>query len=132
MQNYIFYKTSDGTIVMQKGYKNVDSANKTLSLNSGLAHITGRVSDVNAYKIDLSDLSIVPSTGVQFKPTIETILRHRRNTLLKECDWAVGIDSPLSDSKKAEWQTYRQALRDLPSTNTATEHRDIVWPTPPS
>tara|TARA_R110000782_G_scaffold159666_1_gene251761 strand:+ start:675 stop:1073 length:399 start_codon:yes stop_codon:yes gene_type:complete len=131
MQNYVFYKTSDGTITMQKEYSNSSSAEKTCSLNVGLACIVGRVPDVNAYKVDLSDLSIVPSTATQFKPTIETILRHKRNTLLKACDWTVGADSPLSDSKKTEWQTYRQALRDLPTISTATTQRDIAWPTKP-
>jgi hypothetical protein len=41
-------------------------------------------------------------------------------------------DSPLSSSKKTEWATYRQALRDLPVTNSATVEIDIVWPTEPS
>jgi hypothetical protein len=26
------------------------------------------------------------------------------------------LDSPLTEEKKQEWQTYRQALRDLPQT----------------
>ena len=43
-------------------------------------------------------------------------------------------DSPLSDAKKEEWKTYRQALRDIPVTqptpNSALEN--ISWPTEPS
>ena len=38
-------------------------------------------------------------------------IRNTRLYLLQSCDWTVGVDSPLSDSKKAEWATYRQALR---------------------
>jgi hypothetical protein len=132
MVNYIFYKTSDGTITMQKAYKNISGAEKTCSLNPGLACIIGRVSDVNAYKVDLSDLSIVASTANQYNPPVEATLRHKRNSLLKACDWTVGSDSPLSDSKKSEWQTYRQALRDLPDTNSASAYKQIVWPTPPA
>lgn len=41
-------------------------------------------------------------------------LRNVRNKLLIDSDWTVMPDSPLSDSKKTEWKTYRQALRDLP------------------
>jgi len=43
-------------------------------------------------------------------------LRLYRNGLLKESDWAVMPDSPLSDDKKAEWKIYRQALRDITKT----------------
>jgi len=41
-----------------------------------------------------------------------------RNAKLAESDWTQAADSPLSDSKKAEWKTYRQTLRDLPSKVT--------------
>ena len=41
-------------------------------------------------------------------------LREKRNRLLQDSDWTQYADSPLSDKQKAEWKTYRQALRDLP------------------
>ena len=41
-------------------------------------------------------------------------------------------DSPLSDSKKAEWAAYRQQLRDLPSSYTDDDDlNSIVFPTKP-
>ena len=43
-------------------------------------------------------------------------LRNVRNRLLAESDWTQFNDSPLSDSKKTEWKTYRQALRDITKT----------------
>ena len=43
-------------------------------------------------------------------------LRDYRNNLLRESDWTQAVDSPLSDSKKAEWKTYRQSLRDITKT----------------
>jgi|TARA_R100001460_G_scaffold84318_1_gene125571 hypothetical protein len=46
------------------------------------------------------------------------IFRARRNRKLADSDWTQAPDSPLSETKKAEWATYRQALRDL--TKTAT------------
>ena len=39
--------------------------------------------------------------------------RGLRNKKLAKCDWTQAPDSPLSDEKKKEWATYRQALRDL-------------------
>ena len=60
-------------------------------------------------------------------------IRNQRLFILQDCDWTVGSDSPLSDSKKAEWVTYRQALRDLPSNYTDDdEYSDVVFPTQPS
>ena len=41
--------------------------------------------------------------------------RSKRDRALMESDWTQLPSSPLSDAKKAEWETYRQALRDFPS-----------------
>ena len=56
-------------------------------------------------------------------------LRKQRNQLLAQCDWTQGADSPLDDATKAEWVTYRQALRDI--TDTYSSLDDVVWPTKP-
>lgn len=59
-------------------------------------------------------------------------MRDTRNTLLSNCDWTVATDTPLSDSKKAEWVAYRTLLRDYPSTlNDTTVQQTLTWPTPP-
>lgn len=66
------------------------------------------------------------------------ILRIERNNLLKETDKYMVLDYPnLSESKKNEWITYRQLLRDLPlnanpSVNEESELINITWPQPPS
>ena len=57
-------------------------------------------------------------------------LRSSRDVRLGRCDWTQANDSPLSTSKKTEWQTYRQALRDLPANTT--DPRSPSWPTQPS
>lgn len=46
------------------------------------------------------------------------MLRLERDRRLVTSDWTQTADSPLSDSKKAEWAAYRTALRDLPATAT--------------
>ena len=56
-------------------------------------------------------------------------LRQLRQRYLQDSDWTQMPDSPLSAEKKTEWQTYRQALRDI--TLTATSCSDVVWPTEP-
>ena len=40
-------------------------------------------------------------------------IRHQRDMLLRDTDWSVLPDSPLSADDKAAYETYRQALRDL-------------------
>ena len=66
------------------------------------------------------------------------ILRIERNKLLKETDKYMVLDYPnLSESKKNEWITYRQLLRDLPlnanpSVNEESELINITWPQQPS
>ena len=57
-------------------------------------------------------------------------LRQLRQRYLQDSDWTQMPDSPLSAEKKTEWQTYRQALRDI--TLTATSCSDVVWPDMPS
>ena len=57
-------------------------------------------------------------------------IRPERNGLLAGSDWTQLEDAPLSDEEKTEWTTYRQSLRDLPST--ADRVSLIVWPTTPS
>ena len=57
-------------------------------------------------------------------------LRQLRQRYLQDSDWTQMPDSPLSEEKKTEWQTYRQALRDI--TLTATSCSDVTWPTEPS
>lgn len=56
------------------------------------------------------------------------VVRYKRDQILIKCDWTVGNDSPLSDEKKAEWASYRQALRDI---TTQTDPFNITWPTKP-
>jgi hypothetical protein len=54
-------------------------------------------------------------------------LRSRRDGLLAASDWTQLADAPVD---AAEWATYRQALRDLP-TNT-TDPFVVNWPVEPN
>ena len=56
--------------------------------------------------------------------------KFERGQKLELSDWTQFADSPLTDSKKEEWKTYRQALRDLPTANGWP--RTHTWPTEPS
>ena len=51
-------------------------------------------------------------------------IREKRNMRLIASDWTQLPDCPLSDSKKAEWATYRQSLRNL--IQTIKSHENYV------
>ena len=53
-------------------------------------------------------------------------LRNRRNQSLTACDWRMVPDAPWD---LAPWETYRQALRDLP--DNTSDPRLAVWPVEP-
>ena len=56
--------------------------------------------------------------------------REQRDIYLVNADFSQLEDTGFSASKKAEWVTYRQALRDIP-TSSGWPH-NITWPTKPS
>ena len=56
----------------------------------------------------------------------------RRHSLLKASDWTQLPDSPLSSDKKTEYQTYRQALRDITTHSNWPNLENSDWPTKPS
>ena len=62
------------------------------------------------------------------------LVRQQRNQLLAETDWRMVSDYP--SSNQPEWQTYRQALRDIttqtPSLDVDGNLTGITWPTPPN
>ena len=83
--------------------------------------------------VDLKTKTLVPAEiELPFVLTDEGKRKRKRNALLAESDWTQFVDSPLTDKKKAEWATYRQALRDLPQEYpNAISNDDIIWPTKP-
>ena len=52
-------------------------------------------------------------------------IRGTRNQLLKDCDWTQIPDCTVD---KQTWATYRQELRDLPSTITGDPRTFSEWP----
>ena len=104
------------------------------------------------YGSEYSDLTWLDKT--QTKPTEDELntkivelnaqepfrlLREERNLRLTQTDWTRMDDNGLSTSKKTEWKTYRQSLRDLPSSATPKldsfgdlDLTSVTWPTKPS
>jgi hypothetical protein len=70
---------------------------------------------------ELSDAEIANA-----KETAMVQIRSLRNSLLSACDYTQLPDNP--SPKKAEWATYRQALRDLPDQITVDPRTWNDWP----
>jgi hypothetical protein len=121
MADFTIYKTDTGDII-SNGATNADITD--ILLEDGESVIEG-IYEVGEHKI--IDGSPVEQT-IDFWSTI----RLQRNELLKESDWTQVNDCPLSDSKKQEWATYRQELRDLPSLHqSANNIADVIFPSIP-
>ena len=58
------------------------------------------------------------------------VVRAERDRRLSACDWIVTKSAETGVAVPTAWQTYRQALRDVPANNT--DPTAIAWPTPPA
>jgi len=130
-----FRQISTGKFVDRLDGTEGDSFAEMSADADALAEVSG------AYGIDVADLEVVTSSS---NPHVDADIiasavpwddgvREKRNELLADSDWTQMDGSPLSDSKKAEWATYRQALRDLPTTFPNLNHGNgLEWPTEPA
>ena len=75
------------------------------------------------YKIGIGDQVVYTDESLHK----EMKQRAKRNSLLADSDSMMVSDRGLSDEKKAEWITYRQALRDMDFSDL----NNLNWPTKP-
>ncbi len=123
-----FYNNTTGKILISRKMSQVMVDARLLEhTDQGVLNVY--TTDIDNKRVNLETLEIETITPPN---TTFEWMKQRRNMRLLECDWTQGVDSPLSDTKKAEWQTYRQALRDLPETYPNPTSKDqIIWPTQP-
>ena len=124
MKEISIYKKSDGVIV--KALSCLD-ADLDYLIKSGYDYIEG-IHNPNRFKV-------VDGKAVEIEKTedeIAGITKTLRNAKLSASDWTQLSDASLSDDKKAEWKTYRQALRDLPTHAKWPNLESGDWPTLPS
>lgn len=71
----------------------------------------------------------VINTSIDVEEKINTV-KYYRGLCLQDSDWTQFNDSPLTEDKKLEWASYRQALRDVPQQPGYPDN--IIWPDIPS
>lgn len=125
------YNTNTGII---RGVITCPEDTKELQCNYGESYIVGNYKSSEYIIIDGEPTLKPDKTDAEKNEIALTKLRIQRNHLLKQCDWTQMPDSPLSTVDKEAWATYRQSLRDLPSTvdNTVTNISDVTFPNPPN
>jgi hypothetical protein len=94
--------------------------------------------------IEDNDYPIMGRSGYKYKPltkewitdsdeelrNVEEIkVKATRLDLLAKSDWTQLPDNPLTVEKRAEWATYRQALRDI--TSQTGYPLNVIWPAQP-
>jgi len=139
MQTYIFYNTENGEIFNVKKLRNDSKADEMVNGNPSFPvgyvlqdSLNGVFLSLKSQKLDLTTTPFtIIKRPYQTVPPLSEETKQIRNRKLLASDWTQGADSPLSDSKKAEWQTYRQALRDL-DYHSVLEGESVTWPSQPS
>jgi hypothetical protein len=120
---YSIYITETGLIHSQGSSSHISDLSDIL-LEDGEGIVEGHY--------DRATQKIVDGVVTEYVADFFPLIRNKRNELLKESDWTQVNDCPLSDSKKTEWATYRQELRDLTTTYfDAVAIEEIVFPTKP-
>ena len=121
MNTFTIYNLESGEILYST---TTDTPIDVMGLQDGEGIITGNYQS--------NEHIIVDGKAVIRTDNVLEILRANRDSLLTESDWTQMTDSPLSASKKTEWATYRQALRDLPANNSsASSIDDVTFPNKP-
>jgi len=140
------YVTADGQIIGNGSVP--DSDIDRLQPIENTVVITGKIGDtVEGCYYDFSSGEVVYDTNkpgeyyvfnysqkawVLDSSLAENDVRKQRNKLLQESDWTDTASAPnrLGPELYNQWQTYRQALRDV--TNQSGYPLDVIWPIPPA
>ena len=128
MRNYVIYNLTTGEIKSTL----TTSGLIPRDVPEGYGYIqTNEVTKGKA--VNTSNHKLVDAdTQLPYVLTLIGLLKRKRNHLLAVSDWTQFPDSPLSDTQKSAWATYRQTLRDIPADNAdVTSIDDVTWPTPP-
>jgi hypothetical protein len=104
---------------------------KNLANNPHWSYLDGYLDNASKKKVNLQTMAI--EEREPFQPNIADYIRSKRANLLRNSDWTdtLSAKTRLGDDLYNQWQTYRQALRDMPDTVSVNTVEEIVWPARP-
>jgi len=125
----LFSNTSFGTSGPSDEFLTANNAKK-VTLFKAHDRLTQKLVSCEAYDdgefVSLAQVADLTAEEIQAaKDSAMSQLRATRNALLAACDWTQIADCTIP--KKAEWATYRQALRDFPAT-VSDARLPVEWP----
>jgi len=127
-----FVYLNDGGWIVSKFEQETDADNLVAANDDGVMSKIATPSDHDTVNyLNYIDGNFVAETADDILAENLIDFRINRNKMLSDSDWTQMVDSPLSDSKKTEWQTYRQALRDMPSQE-GFDPTNPTYPTEPT
>jgi hypothetical protein len=104
-----------------------------LGINGGWKIKEGKIVKWWAEKDQPTDEAIQEKLTELLSAEPMRLLREERNRRLVEVDWTQFRDVNLTND--SDWKTYRQSLRDLPSTSSPKIETgrltNVTWPTKP-
>ena len=106
----------------------------SISQAMGIAHNTTSIAQTNVWNVpgvtqDALDAALAAYDDGGAKLAIAwSNVRKDRTKRLADSDWTQLADTALTDAAKANWATYRTALRDI---TTQADPYNITWPTAP-
>lgn len=127
-----FVYLNDGGYIVSEFQTEAEADNLVAANDDGVMSKIAAPSDhdtVNYLKYLSGNFIAETVDDISFENLID--FRINRNKMLSDSDWTQINDNPLSDSKKTEWQTYRQALRDMPSQE-GFDPTNPTYPTQPT
>ena len=129
MRSFVIYN-SDGKI-LRSGQVD-DDTSQTQDAATEFELLVDVPENIEDYVVSSGALVLKPQSEIDAAKaeTDWRILRGERNALLASTDWTQAVDAPLTDAKKAEWATYRSALRSLP--DNTTDPANPTWPSQPT
>lgn len=126
--DYIIYDV-DGNI-LRTG--NAPTSMVALQAQAGEFVMEGVADDATQIVVE-GALQPKPVDTAAVEVEVQNEMRFLRDAKLAETDWTQLADSPLNNPAKAQWQSYRQSLRDLPANYpNETDMANVVFPTPPT
>lgn len=128
MRSFVIYN-SDGKIL--RSGRVDDDTSQIMDATTEFELLVDVPENIEDYVVSSGSLVLKPQSEIDAAKaqTDMRILRGERNALLTASDWTQAVDAPLTDAKKAEWRTYRQALRDITDTS---DPANVTWPSQPT
>lgn len=128
MTNYYLKFDNNGNL--EQTMLGLDQENPSGWVDSGLTNIDNKMFKlVNNQVTEMTQASVdAMYKELKFNSGVKKA-RIQRDALLAACDWTQVEDVVLSSELKQSWTTYRQSLRDLPST--VDENGEFTLPVAP-